>query len=276
MTEFWRLSGAGNDFLALVGPAELPDPETVRAWCRRGVSLGADGILVLRRRDAGADLRYANADGGEASLCLNGARCAVRLAHELGWTTGGRIGIRFAGRDLPGRVVDEETAEIEAPLPDSPPRTLRLRPGDAPIDARLVTVGVPHLVVVVDSPLGELPVESLGPALRSDPGLGPGGANVDFVRFTGVDELEIRSWERGVEAETLACGTGVLAAVATGLEGSRLRLPATARTRGGFSLTVAGELDETGRSPVRWHLAGDARIVATGTILPGAGISLPC
>src|SRR5262245_41593452 len=93
MTELFRTSGAGNDFLALVEPAAAPAPETVRAWSARGVSLGADGVFTIRRageRDgAGAaraiDLVYWNADGGEAALCVNATRCAAQLAFHLGW-----------------------------------------------------------------------------------------------------------------------------------------------------------------------------------------------
>ena len=85
MTPFYRLSGSGNDFLALVEPDADPEPDLVRAWCTRGLSLGADGLFVLRRTGQGASMRYFNADGGLASLCVNGTRCAARLAFELGW-----------------------------------------------------------------------------------------------------------------------------------------------------------------------------------------------
>ncbi len=85
MRHFFRLSGGGNDFLALVEPIDDPQPDQIRAWCRRGLSLGADGLFVLDRSPDGARMRYFNADGSAASLCLNGTRCAVRLARHLGW-----------------------------------------------------------------------------------------------------------------------------------------------------------------------------------------------
>ena len=88
MTEFYKVSGSGNDFIALIAPPAAPTPDEIRAWCRRGVSLGADGLFTLRRDGADAVMDYWNADGTAAGLCLNGTRCAARLAFELGWAGG--------------------------------------------------------------------------------------------------------------------------------------------------------------------------------------------
>ena len=148
----------------------------------------------------------------------------------------------------------------------------------------LVAAGVPHFVLPWGAPreggddgattgsepgatpgLERAPVATLGPALRHHPDLGPAGANVDFVRFAGRHRIEIRSYERGVEGETMACGTGVLAAVAAGLASGTLELPVTALTRGGFELRVAA-----GEHADRLELSGDARLVARGELLPAA------
>ena len=92
MIRFYKVSGSGNDFLALAEPLQVPSPETIRSWCRRGVSLGADGLFILRRAGAGAavmaTMDYFNADGLPADLCLNGTRCAAQLAFHLGWAGG--------------------------------------------------------------------------------------------------------------------------------------------------------------------------------------------
>ena len=85
MTSFYRLSGGGNDFLALVEPASQPTTEEISAWCRRGVAAGADGLFVLQRTDSGITMRHFNADGHSANFCLNGTRCAVQLAKHLEW-----------------------------------------------------------------------------------------------------------------------------------------------------------------------------------------------
>ena len=257
MTSAWRCSGAGNDFLALVDPDHDPDPDRVRAWCRRGLSFGADGLFVLRRRGDDVGMKHYNADGGLAELCLNGTRCAAQLAEALGWGAETRL-LTGAG-PIVARRIDERTAWVEVAPPEEEPRFIELRHEGQRIAASLVRVGVPHLVLVSSSDLADRPVSELGSILRSHPDLGPEGANVHFVRTAGPRRLEIRSYERGVEAETLACGTGVLAAVAVALADDRITLPATALTAGGFELEVDGEAVD-GR--VRgWSLSGDARVL---------------
>jgi len=199
---------------------------------------------------------YFNADGGPAALCINGTRCAARLAAHLGWSEKA-LTIRTGAGDLAGSIVDATMVALQLPRPGTPPELRRLRAQDRDWEGFLVSVGVPHFVLDWTEPIGEAPVARVGPALRGHPDLGPGGANVDFVRVVSHHHLEIRSFERGVEAETLACGTGVLAAVAVGLAGDQLELPVEALTRGGFTMTVSVGDDET-----RWNMAGDARLLA--------------
>ena len=281
MIPFYRVSGAGNDFLALV-ETPRPSPAQIRAWCRRGLSVGADGLFVLARRGPGtATMTYFNADGGEAALCINGTRCAARLALELGWAgEDGSVTVETGAGELRARRRGETGVTLEVP---SPPRAAEERAVE--VDGRRVTgsfvvVGVPHFVVDCPDGVAAAPVASLGPRLRAHPDFGPAGTNVDFVTWrdrgpepaSGPRRLEVRSYERGVEAETLACGTGVLAAVAAGLATGRASLPVEATTRGGFVLTVEGAAE--GGRPLSWSLAGDARVVAEGRIRPEAE-SLP-
>lgn len=290
---FYKLSGAGNDFIALVGSSEPTAPQgavsrpsaaEIRAWCRRGLSIGADGLFLLERTGpAAVRMTYFNADGGEAALCLNGTRCAARLAFELGWAGGeGTVTIETgAGRHRARRLAETEIA-VEVPPLAEPPAPRKLAVEGRRFRGWTVSVGVPHFVLEWPDELAEAPVATLGPLLRRHPDLGPEGANVDFVRFEppgGRGRIAVRSYERGVEAETLACGTGVLAAAAVALAEGRARLPVEAATRGGFVLTVDGELGAgDGRSggrpeswPRSWSLAGDARIVARGTLCREAG-----
>ena len=260
--EFYRVSGSGNDFLALPEPAADPTPDQVRAWCRRGVSLGADGLFTLRRRAPGTvAMDYRNADGTPADLCLNGTRCAARLAFDLGWATD-RVTVETGAGPLAARRLDHATVSVAAP-PPSRPEPLTLQAENASWTAWRLTVGVPHLVLVWPDSLATAPVATLGRALRHHPALAPEGANVNFIHLT-PDHLDIRTYERGVEAETLACGTGVAAAAAVTLATTAATLPLTAQTRGGFPLTV------TGPDPTSWHLAGDARLLAHGHLLPDA------
>lgn len=262
--EFYRVSGSGNDFIALPEPAEEPAAAAVRAWCRRGVSLGADGLFTLRRAGPGrVTMRYRNADGGEAGLCLNGTRCAARLAFELGWA-GDLVTVETGVGPLAARRLDGTRVAVAAPPPTAPPEVLALDAEGRSWRAWQLTVGVPHLVLLWPEDLETAPVESLGRALRHHPALAPDGANIDFIGFPAPGSMAIRTYERGVEAETLACGTGVLAAAAVALATGAAELPLTAATRGGFPLAV------TGPDPERWELAGDARLLAHGRILPEA------
>jgi diaminopimelate epimerase len=272
MTPFYKVSGSGNDFLALAEPFEVPAAETIRAWCRRGVSLGADGLFVLRRAGGGAAMDYFNADGLPADLCLNGTRCAAQLAFHLGWAEG-VVEMRTAAGAFSARRLDDSRVAVDLPVPPEEPRELTVEiAGSSGISSshtgyRLL-VGVPHFVLPWPAELVGAPVRELGRELRHHPVFGPPGTNVNFVRFPAHDRMEIRTYERGVEDETLSCGTGVLASAAVGLAMGGARLPLHVMTQGGFGLEVAGDVEKG-----RWSLAGDARVVATGEMLAGAWAS---
>lgn len=266
MRPYFKLSGGGNDFLAFVEPEPIPTPELIRAWCRRGLSIGADGLFHLARNSAGARMRYFNADGRAADLCINGTRCAVRLALHLGWADD-RIEIQTGAGPIAGTLEGPAVVGLELPVPSSP-REQQLDLGEQMVSGWTVDVGVPHFVIVWPEDLGRAPVAELGPRIRSHASFGTAGTNVDFVRFCDSHLLEIRSFERGVEAETLACGTGVLAATTTGLHLQLLELPLAARTLGGFALNVGKAASEPGSEG--WTLSGDARILCWGTLTPEA------
>ncbi len=270
MTAFFKVSGSGNDFVALAEPAADPAPEQIRAWCRRGISLGADGLFVLRRQEGGrvpaVAMDYWNADGDQADLCLNGTRCAAQLACHLGWA-GSEVRVRTAAGEFLARRLDPARVALALDVAVSAPQPLTLEIGGAEGAAYAgwrVMVGVPHFVLLWPGDLAAAPVVELGRSLRHHAAFQPAGTNVNFVSFQG-SRLDIRTYERGVEDETLSCGTGVVAAAALGLALGRLGAPVTAVTRGGFELTVD-------RDPAtqRFTLAGDARIVAAGELLPGA------
>jgi diaminopimelate epimerase len=218
-------------------------------------------------------MRYWNADGREAALCVNGTRCAARLALAAGWGEAGAIVVETGAGPLRARAVGATEIALELPAPASLPRRVVAELGERAIEGWLLQVGVPHFVTIWPGPLGDCPVARLGPQLRRHPDFGAAGTNVDFVRYLGPGRLEIRSFERGVEAETLACGTGILAAAAVGLQLNLLRLPARALTRGGFEMTVEG--DTVDSAPSRWSLTGDARILAELEIGPEAGLPPP-
>ncbi len=274
MSLAYKVSGGGNDFLAFAEPEREPAPEEIRAWCARGLSIGADGVFVLRRSGGDSDvaMRYWNADGRTAALCINGTRCAARLAIRLGWAEE-RFRIATDAGIFGARAVQPTEMELELPAPEDWPRKMVVTIDGEEITGWFVTVGVPHFVVVWPDSLRNAPVAALGPKLRWHADFAPAGTNVDFVRFPDRHRMEVRSYERGVEAETLACGTGTLASAAVGLQLDLAELPLVASTLGGFALTVAGEtVDSALRS---WSLAGDARLLGTIELTPEAGIPAP-
>lgn len=269
MSLLYRLSGAGNDFLALIEPSRDPTPETVRAWCRRGVSLGADGVFVLRPRESGSvEMTHYNADGSRAELCANGTRCAGRLAFELGWAED-EVELRTDAGPVTARRVGGHDIQVEIPPPAEPPEPLVLEADDRFWKGLRLRIGVPYFVLPWEGELATVPIDKLGPPLRRHPELRPDGANVDFVRFPEPGVVELRVWERGVEAETLASGTGALAAALAAVHLGHGRFPIEVRTAGGFPLVVDGEPADAA-PPRRWTLTGDARLVARIEVLAGA------
>ena len=283
-TAFFFLSGNGNDFIALTSPTPQPAPENVAGWCRRGASLGADGVLHLERTPAGrVRLLYWNADGGRSDFCFNGTRAAAQLASHLGWCETGTVEIETDAGSFVASIINDSEVEIDAPIPPTPkPVELEaLAPVGGVLERALagscayaLKVGVPHLVLVLElgqtpEALAQLEVVTIGARLRRHP-LFPDGTNVNFVCFSRArDRFAIRTYERGVEAETLACGSGVVASAWVGVHSERLRLPATVTTRGGFAMQLAG-VSTPGTLPKHWRLRGDARVVASGRLCPGA------
>lgn len=197
---FTKMQGLGNDFIVVEGPMS-PTPEEVVELCDRRFGIGADGLLVITRADP-IFMAYWNADGSEAEMCGNGLRCLARYAYDRGWAPDRNFGIQTPV-GLRGVRVLEDAVEAEIGRPVSA--------GEVTMDGavyHMVDVGNPHAVTLVDDP-ASAPVTTVGPRVERDSHFDR-GTNVEFValRDHGVD---MRVWERGV-GETLACGTGMVAA----------------------------------------------------------------
>lgn len=277
---FYRLSGSGNDFLAFVDPTPAPESDQIRAWCRRGLSLGADGVLHLRLQPESVALptvrlRYWNADGSRGELCFNGTRAAARLCCIIGWCQDA-VALETDVGTFRARIVDDTLVSIEAPIP-AEPEPFELEALGRTISGWSILVGVPHVVVECLPEPDRAAVASLGAAIRSHPRFAPAGTNVNFVAFARRNEgstLTIRTFERGVEAETLACGSGVLASSWVGLGLGALALPIEVLTLGGLPMRLVDTSPLPGQAgqkrPTGWNLVGDARVVASGRIESGA------
>jgi diaminopimelate epimerase len=188
-------------------PAE--DTEWVAATCARRTGVGSDGLLLIQPSDeADFRMRFYNPDGGEAEMCGNGARCVARLAHELGaapermriQTVAGLLGAEIRGEQVLLHMTDPKGLRLNQALQLNG-RTL---------DYHFVNTGVPHVVCPVDN-VEDVDVAAMGAPVRYHADFAPAGTNVNFMSLSGENALRVRTYERGVEAETHACGTGMVA-----------------------------------------------------------------
>ena len=265
-TVLYKLTGSGNDFIALDGRHVLPedlDATSVQALCDRRHGAGADGLMLLRPAPA-PDLHFRfmfwNRDGSPGPMCGNGALCATRLAVVLRFAPAdGEVRFSTDAGVHRGWVVGENQSEIELPDCDLPAPALSVAvlPGETfPMAA---TPSVPHVVLEVDD-VDAVDLSLRGPVLRHDPALGLGGANVNWVS-PGADAStwRMRTFERGVEGETLACGTGAVASALSLAQRGRARSPVTIITRSGKPLVVSFRAEEGRARSIR--LRGEGRIV---------------
>jgi diaminopimelate epimerase len=267
--QFYKMTGSGNDFVVLDGRSTAPEhwpPAEVRTVCDRRSGVGADGLVILIPVEAGVvRMRYWNSDGSHGAMCGNAALCSGRLAVALGMAPPGEFCLLTDSGAIRVRAAPQsEKAEINLPdFPLSVDQPLQLAPVQGERWMSFLTVGVPHLVVRVDD-LQQVDVASRGRALRFDPSLGPEGANVNFISPASDPEApwRIRTYERGVEGETLACGTGTVASAMVLAARGEAELPLILRSRGGLSLTVRGDLGGSSASNV-W-LGGEGRLVFRG------------
>ncbi len=268
-TVFYKMTGSGNDFIMLDGRhttlAEWP-AERIARLCDRRMGAGADG-LVLLTPERGGEVRFDfyNSDGSRAAMCGNAALCSTRLAAYLELAPGEGMVLKTDAGVVRTRCSGlGHMAEINLP-PFGLPEPVAIDPVGEESGFFLATVGVPHLVVVVKDVMS-CPVVSRGRELRFHPALAPTGANVNFVspsRQAG-EPWVIRTYERGVEDETLACGTGTVAAAFVTDQLQLYSLPGEWQTGKGIRLGVSGT--RNGSHAIDTWLQGEGRLVYTGVI----------
>ncbi|MDE2833234.1 MAG: diaminopimelate epimerase [Bacteroidota bacterium] len=266
VVEFTKMSGAGNDFVVLdnrfyqFSGAELS--KIAQQICPRRHGIGADGILALAEAEGG-DYRmiYYNADGSEGSMCGNGARCLARYARNTGLNRE-HVVIETASGAYPADVPGDPTADVciwfKKPSRWQPDFKLQGVPYEGIAEVQFLWPGTEHLVCFTDS-VSSVPVPVLGPVIRSDRALAPDGANVNFVEVAGTAALRVRTYEKGVEAETLACGTGAVAAAATAVWSKRLKADRIA-------VHMPGGVLHVGMSDEAVYLQGPAVTVYRGSV----------
>ena len=265
---FFKMTGSGNDFVFLDGRVarhrDLENPDVIRRLCGRGTGVGADGVVWLLPADAPAAfrMRYRNSDGSIADMCGNASLCSVALSVRLGiapadmsfqfQTDAGML----TGRVRPDGLPEVTLTSISGLRPDGPPPP---NPGER---IGFADTGVPHLVVLV-ADADAVNLAARGAELRHHPTVGPAGANVDFVSPNDDGTWRMRTFERGVEGETLACGTGAVATAALLKAWGKAGDQVTIETTSGQEALVAIHESDRISTP---SLAGEGRLVYQGVI----------
>ncbi|NWG01865.1 MAG: diaminopimelate epimerase [Syntrophaceae bacterium] len=242
---FMKMSGSGNDFI-LIDHRELFLKEDhlrdfIQKVCRRRISVGADGLILIERsQKADFKWRYFNADGGEAEMCGNGGRCAARFAYLKG-IAGPSLKFETLVGILSAQVMGKKV-KLEMIKPPSPKLDETVSIDGKELIFSSINTGVPHAVLFVED-LENLDVVRMGRAIRYHSHFAPNGTNANFVQFEKGSHLSIRTYERGVEDETLACGTGAVASALVAALKGLVKSPVSIQTQGGEILTVYFEID---------------------------------
>lgn len=265
----YKMTGSGNDFVMVDGRVSTPadwTPEDMQAVCARGTGIGADGIVFVGAGShaGAARMIYYNADGSHAAMCGNAALCSTTLAAHLGVGTSDGMDLETDAGTYQSRALEAGRAELHlAPVarPAAVPG-LALSAGER--QAVLTTVGVPHLIVLVDD-VDQVDLMERGHALRFDPALAPDGANVNFISKDEAGRWRMRTYERGIEGETLACGTGTVGAACAIQDWGLGSLPLDIQSRSGRMIGVRATKAQNGRYDDVW-LIGEGRMVFRGVI----------
>ncbi len=267
---FFKMSGSGNDFIVIDNrqPCVPEDGllDFVHQVCRRRISVGADGLILIETSTrADFKWRFFNSDGSSADLCGNGARCAARFA-LLNHIAESRMSFETEAGMIHAEV-NHDRVKISLPEPKDLRMDIALEVAGKSLGVSSLNTGVPHAVVVCEA-IDELDAVGLGQLIRRHPVFAPAGTNVNFIRLLPDDRIAIRTYERGVEDETLACGTGSVASALVTATRLNRSSPIRVLTRSGEELTVYFARAQAKFTDV--FLEGDARVIVTGTICPEA------
>lgn len=271
---FWKMSGSGNDFVVIDNRAGIIPPAAVRAFtrlvCRRRVAVGADGVVLIepsQKEGRHFSWRYVNADGSAGEMCGNGAMCGARFAYLHGIAPE-----RCVFRTESGLVhaeVDPASARVRIAIEDPGPirHDVEVSSAGRQLDLHTIQVGVPH-AVLIDADADAFPpagdFNAVGRAVRHHPLFAPAGTNLNVITIRDDRTLRMRTYERGVEDETLACGTGAVASAAIATARGLVAPPVAVVTSSGQILSVDFAWDGARATAV--SLGGEARVVMTGEI----------
>lgn len=253
--KFTKMVGSGNDFIIIQGKPSGNLPKLAEKLCDRKFGIGADGVLLLDKcRGVDLNMRIFNADGSEAEMCGNGARCAAFFSGKAKGrlrTAAGIINTEVQGNQVKIQLTAPKDIKLDIPLIVSG-RLLKVN---------FINTGVPHVVVFVND-INNLDVKHIGCCIRNHPEFSPRGTNVDFVEEREKNLIQVRTYERGVEDETLACGTGSTASALIFALKNNLDNLIKVKTQSGETLKVYFQ-NANGEFKKIW-LEGSVRIVYKG------------
>ena len=266
---FMKLSGAGNDFVIIDNREDIVPYENtdfVEKVCQRRMSIGADGVLLVENAtDADFRMRYFNADGGEVETCGNGARCISKFAYINDMVP---ERMRF---ETNAGIYESEIVKSNVKVRMSELTDIRLnfplQLNDGIHTVCFANSGVPHVIFFTED-LAGTDVFDLGRQTRYHDDFKPAGTNANFIHIQNAQEIDIRTYERGVEDETLACGTGSIAAAVVSAILGKVVSPVALRTASGSTLTIHFTLENGDAKDV--YLEGDARIIYAGELTEDA------
>ena len=277
---FSKMSGAGNDFVVFDSESFSHlnfDKNQIRKICDRHFGIGADGVITISE-SANYDfvMKYFNADGSTGSLCGNGARCAILFAKENGMLKSNFTKFLSNDSEYSGEFISEKEIRFNLSDPQKIKLGFKVKAGNQLISANFIDTGSPHVVIFIEDILidpinpkknykniNDVPVVELGREIRYLPEFSPGGANVNFLQIE-KSQLKIRTYERGVEAETLACGTGSVAAALVSNLVKKFSSPVSLITRGNDKLFV--DFDVENNEFLKISLTGPAEFIFAGEI----------
>lgn len=268
---FTKLTGAGNDFVLIdkkLNPEVSIDSKLIMRICDRRFGVGADGLLII---DDGENIdfkmEYFNSDGSSGMLCGNGARCIIKYADFSGRINGKNTKFTFNGEDFSGVLIDEDIIKFKLHSPTKLKQNFEIEILNKNLNVSFIDTGAHHVVVNIDDSINAIekielfPVEKFGREIRYSNYFQPLGTNVNFISIKD-DIIYIRTYERGVEHETLACGTGAVASAIISVKEEKISTPAKLKTKGGDILEVDFQINENMIENV--SLTGPAKIVFQG------------
>ncbi|TSA26769.1 MAG: diaminopimelate epimerase [Ignavibacteriales bacterium] len=277
---FTKMSGTGNDFILFdkkINPGIELTTQNIKDICERRTGIGADGVLLISDlKDFAFEMNYFNADGSTGSLCANGARCAIKYGNESGRISNNKISFIANCVEYSGQLLDNGLVKFFLDRPKKMKQNFKIKAGNQLMPASFVDTGSPHVVIKFNDVLRNhadpksyyndfdiFPVYELGKEIRYHKDFAPDGTNVNFIRIHN-GEIDIRSYERGVENETLSCGTGTIAAALLVFAKENFNPPIKVHQKSGDELIVDFKIEE--QKVRELSLTGPAKIIFNGEI----------